>query len=115
MEVNEKYGKYFKEELHEYTELRNKFYNELNKNTSIKKLRNYTVAHVSNKADYLSANEVQNEIVSMFGGNHVSEFLNWLCPEDIDKTDKNKSLVGCWSNLEMHCQRRYNNCSNQGT
>lgn len=36
MEVNEKYGKYFKEELHEYTELRNKFYYKLNKNTSIK-------------------------------------------------------------------------------
>ncbi|GGB12486.1 hypothetical protein [Agarivorans gilvus] len=99
MEVNEKYGKYFKEELHEYTELRNKFYNAVKSNTSIKKLRNYTVAHVSNKSDYLSADEVQQEILLMFGNSNASDFLDWLCPEDIESTNKNDSLVGVLEQL----------------
>jgi len=94
MEVNERYGMYFKEHIHELTDLRNKYYKEINNNKSIKKLRNYCVAHVSNKAEYLTANEVQSEINGMFGGEHADKFFNWLCPDNIESTVLEDSLVG---------------------
>ncbi len=30
----------------------------------------------------------------MFGGKYADDFLDWVCPDDIESSDKTKSLVG---------------------
>ena len=36
----------------------------------------------------------RKEIIEMFGGQHADDFLNWICPDDIESTNKSESLVG---------------------
>lgn len=94
VELNDKYGKYFKELIPEHNAVRNTFKQAISNNRSITKLRNHCVAHVNNKTVYLSRSEVQKEIEIMFGDKYADQFLNWVCPDDIETSDKTKSLVG---------------------
>lgn len=94
VELNQKYGKDFKELIPEYNKVRGSFNEAITKNSSINKLRNHCVAHVNNKSVYLSPLEVQKEIEGMFGGQNAEHFFDWICPDDIEKSDKTKSLVG---------------------
>ncbi|BCG18050.1 hypothetical protein [Vibrio alginolyticus] len=43
---------------------------------------------------HLSPIEVQKEIIEMFGGQHADDFLNWVCPDNLESTNKTESLVG---------------------
>ena len=94
VELNQKYGKEFKDLVPEHNKVRGLYNEMITKNSSIKKLRNHCVAHVSNKSVHLSPLEVQKEIEGMFGGKYAEEFLNLICPDDIENSDKTKSLVG---------------------
>jgi hypothetical protein len=94
VELNTKYGKEFKELIPEHNAVRGKFNEAIKKNRAINKLRNHCVAHVSDKTVHLSPDEVQREIIEMFGGQHADEFLDWVCPDNIESTIKTDSLVG---------------------
>ncbi|MCS6123845.1 hypothetical protein [Shewanella baltica] len=94
VELNKKYGREFQVLIPEYNHIRGIFNDVINKNSSIKKLRNHCVAHVSDKSNYLKPSEVQAEIIKMFNGHFADEFLDWICPDNINSTDKTDSLVG---------------------
>lgn len=94
VELNKKYGKVFKELIPEYNKVRGSFNESIKNNSAINKLRNHCVAHVNDREAYLKPIEIQAEITSMFDGQFAEDFLDWLCPDNIDETDKMKSLVG---------------------
>lgn len=94
VELNKKYGKEFKNLIPEHNKVRGKFNEIITQNKSINNLRNGCVAHISDKSKYLSNLQVQEEINKMFGGHYADDFLNWVCPDDIESSDKTKSLVG---------------------
>ncbi|MCD9504862.1 hypothetical protein GLP37_22145 [Photobacterium phosphoreum] len=94
LELNKKYGAIFKDLIPEHNDIRGKQVEKIKNNTAITKLRNSCVAHVNNKAKYLTENEVQNEIISMFNGTDAVEFLNWIYPDNVDEIDKTSYLVG---------------------
>ena len=94
VELNRKYGSEFNKALPEHNKTRGSLQNKITENTAITKLRNHCVAHVNNDPDYLRPVEVQVEITKLFGGENAISFLDWICPENIENTDKEKSLVG---------------------
>ncbi|MCR9345074.1 hypothetical protein, partial [Vibrio alginolyticus] len=94
VELNTKYGNELNKLIPEHNKVRGKFNEAVKKNKAINKLRNHCVAHVSDRAVHLSPTEVQKEIIEMFGGQHADDFLNWICPDDIESTNKSESLVG---------------------
>jgi hypothetical protein len=96
VELNRKYGKEFKEEIPDYNGLRGKFNEEIKKNTSIGILRDDYVAHVNSlkSKNCLTHHEVQNHILSMFADKNANKFLDWVCPDKIESTNLENSLVG---------------------
>jgi len=94
VELNTKYGNEFNKLIPEHNKVRGQFNESVKKNKAINKLRNHCVAHVSDKSVYLSPIEVQKEIIEMFGGQHADDFLNWVCPDNLESTNKTESLVG---------------------
>ncbi len=94
VELNTKYGKEFNELIPEHNKVRGAFNESIKKNSAINKLRNHCVAHVNDRSVYLKPLEIQAEIISMFNGQFADSFLDWLCPDNIDETDKTSSLVG---------------------
>ncbi len=96
VELNRKFGQEFKNEIPELNKLRGQFNEKITKNKSIGILRDDYVAHVNSRSSKkcLTHAEVQNHILSMFGGTHASKFLDWVCPDHIEASNQHESLVG---------------------
>lgn len=75
---------------------KNRFVKENSENRAITELRNDYVGHVSSdsKNRALTNEEVQSKIFSIVGGSHADEFLDWVCPDNIEHTELQNSLVG---------------------
>lgn len=95
-EFSRVYGKEINLIIPEMNVIKKRFVKDINNNTAITELRNDYVAHVrsDSKKRALSAEEVQSKITSMVGGSDASQFLDWVCPDNIEQTDFENSLVG---------------------
>ncbi|MCL1125111.1 hypothetical protein [Shewanella surugensis] len=110
VEVCEKYGAELNKEIPDIKVLKGKYVEEINRNSAIADLRNHYVAHVQKKSEKraLSDEDVQNYILSMVGGDNASEFINWICPDDFEKSNREDSLVGVIEIIKDKVVKRYN-------
>ncbi|EGQ7835228.1 hypothetical protein ACS0KD_004405 [Vibrio vulnificus] len=95
-ELNRKYAKEMNQIIPEYNSLRGEYNEIIKNNKSIQSLRNDYVAHVnsSRTKNALTPDEVQSHIKAIVGSESANDFLDWVCPERVETTDLDKSLVG---------------------
>lgn len=90
-----KYGKLLKEEIPEFSKLRNKFQESI-KNKGIVSFRNDYIGHIHPRGmdRPLSNIETQEKLESCIGGSDSLPFLNWIYPDDCHEQDRETYLVG---------------------
>ena len=90
-----KYSKLLNTEVPEYNKLRNRFQESI-KQKGIIAFRNDYIGHIHSKSLQrpLSNEEIHERFITIIGSNNALEFLNWICPDDFNNSNKTLSLVG---------------------
>ncbi len=90
------YGKLLKTEIPQFNKVRNSFKAQIDDQRKIKSFRNDYIGHIHSKTlgRPLTPIEIQERFKAMWDTNDIFNALDWICPDNLDSTDKTQSLAG---------------------